>query len=170
MNTQRHDDGKIQILPFIRSFQYTWWSLQTSSSHHRHGHHHHHRFGKGSFVNHIHHFLMNLGRWEGRAVAFVLGKTAHFAVDVHPYVLPGCGIGVLLRTSPLSCTALCDEQHEYSQIFEDSEIVDTPKSAPPSYTYAVDEHVFETVKAPSTTEESKSYSNSSITSHGALYE
>jgi len=38
------------------------------------------RHGKHSFVNRIHHSLMHLGRWEGRAVAFVLGETlsSHF--------------------------------------------------------------------------------------------
>jgi len=46
--------------------------------HHKHAHaHRHHR----SFFRRIHHALMSLGAWEGRAVAFVLG----------------CGIGVLLR-------------------------------------------------------------------------
>ncbi|KAL0069969.1 hypothetical protein AAF712_002866 [Marasmius tenuissimus] len=50
-----------------------------------HAHHHHgphfraHR--DGSFMMRLHYALMSLGRWEGRAVAFVLG----------------CGIGVLLR-------------------------------------------------------------------------
>jgi hypothetical protein len=51
-----------------------------------------------------------------------------------------------------------EEQHEYSQITIIEEIVDTPKSSPPSYTYPVDEKVpivIETVKAPSTTEENK---------------
>jgi hypothetical protein len=48
--------------------------------HHHHHHHHHHRHDK-AFLRRIHHALMSLGPWEGRAVAFVLG----------------CGIGVLLR-------------------------------------------------------------------------
>lgn len=51
-----------------------------------------------------------------------------------------------------------EDQHEYSQITIIEEIVDTPKSAPPSYTYPVDEKfpiLVETVNAPSTTEESK---------------
>jgi hypothetical protein len=44
-------------------------------THGRHRHHKgHHHFGKGSFINRIHYSIMNLGRWEGRAVAFVLGK------------------------------------------------------------------------------------------------
>jgi len=43
-----------------------------------HNKHHHH---KASFMRRVHHALMTLGPWEGRAVAFVLG----------------CGIGVLLR-------------------------------------------------------------------------
>ena len=44
--------------------------------HHAHGRHHrhkgHHHLGKGSFINRIHYSIMNLGRWEGRAVAFRL--------------------------------------------------------------------------------------------------
>ncbi|KAK1235557.1 hypothetical protein PQX77_001210 [Marasmius sp. AFHP31] len=50
-----------------------------------HAHHHHgphfHAHRDGSFMMRLHYALMSLGRWEGRAVAFVLG----------------CGIGVLLR-------------------------------------------------------------------------
>ena len=42
-------------------------------THHRHPHNHH-QLGKGPFIKRIHYSLMNLGRWEGRAVAFVLGK------------------------------------------------------------------------------------------------
>ncbi|KAI0646016.1 hypothetical protein C8Q79DRAFT_729598 [Trametes meyenii] len=45
--------------------------------HRMHRFHRHH----GSFLRRVHHALMALGPWEGRAVAFVLG----------------CGIGVLLR-------------------------------------------------------------------------
>jgi len=153
-----HDDGMIKIVPFIPPPPIFVGGLSNIPDDHskprhgrlrHHGHHgHHHRFGKGSFVNRIHYSLMNLGRWEGRAVAFVLG----------------CGIGVLLRMLFVLSVVMYravkgqhgDEQHEYSQIIE--EIVDTPKSAPPSYTYPVDEKVpivFETVKAPSVTEESK---------------
>jgi len=166
-----HDDGKIKILPFIGTPTIFVGGQEMEGlsnipddpskpphgrhghhphGHHphghRHGHHHGHRFGKGSFVNRINYSLMNLGRWEGRAVAFVLG----------------CGIGVLLRMLFVLSVVMYravkgqhgDEQHEYSII---EEIVDTPKSAPPSYTYPVDEKVpivFETVEAPSTTEES----------------
>lgn len=38
--------------------------------------HHGHRFmrHRGSFLGRVHHALMALGPWEGRAVAFVLGK------------------------------------------------------------------------------------------------
>jgi len=160
-----HDDGKIKILPFIGTptiFVGGKGIGHLSNipddhpkpphgrhPHHRHGHHHghhDHRFGKGSFVSRINYSLMNLGRWESRAVGFVLG----------------CGIGVLLRMLFVLSVVMYravkghhgEEQHEYSII---EEIVDTPKSAPPSYTYPVDEKVpivFETVKAPSTTEES----------------
>lgn len=50
--------------------------------HKHHGHHRHrHGFHSEPFLRRVHHALMALGPWEGRAVAFVLG----------------CGIGVLLR-------------------------------------------------------------------------
>ncbi|OAX36219.1 hypothetical protein K503DRAFT_850990 [Rhizopogon vinicolor AM-OR11-026] len=54
---------------------------------HRHHHHHHHHphdmkhKKAGTFFRRVHRAIMALGRWEGRAVAFVLG----------------CGIGVLIR-------------------------------------------------------------------------
>lgn len=122
---------------------------------HPHGPHHNGHHGKklhrckGSFVNRIHRSLMNLGRWEGRVVAFVLG----------------CGIGVLLRMFFVLGLVMYravrgqrEEQHEYSQITIIEEVVDTPKSAPPSYTYPVDEKVpivVETAEVPATTEGSK---------------
>jgi len=43
---------------------------------------------------------MTLGPWEGRAVAFVIGKsTKHIFPIRTPLIIdiPGCGIGVLLR-------------------------------------------------------------------------
>lgn len=191
------DDGRVKILPFIgtpNTFApvhgkdaegFNVISVSTlhdrppHHGHHRHAHAHgrhrhhggHHHLGKGSFINRIHYSIMNLGRWEGRAVAFVLG----------------CGIGVLLRMFFVLAVVIYravkgqrgEEQHEYSQItiieeFVDSskssppvyvdekfpieEVVDnsksSPKSSPPSY---VDENypVVESVKAPSSSEESK---------------
>lgn len=50
------------------------------------------------------------------------------------------------------------DEHEYSQITIIEEIVDNSRSAPPTYTYPVDEKVAieaEAVKAPNTVEESK---------------
>ncbi|KAF8802667.1 hypothetical protein BYT27DRAFT_7215182 [Phlegmacium glaucopus] len=124
-----------------------------------HAHHRKFRFGhavamghgrKPPFLTRIHYSLKNLGRWEGRAVAFVLG----------------CGIGVLLRMVWVIAVVMyrtvrgrSSDEHEYSQITIIEEIVDnTPNSAPPTYTYPVDEKVatvVDSVKAPSTTEESK---------------
>jgi hypothetical protein len=49
--------------------------------HAHHAHHMKHHRHETSFLGRVHHALMALGPWEGRAVAFVLG----------------CGIGVLLR-------------------------------------------------------------------------
>jgi hypothetical protein len=185
------DNGKIRILPFIgtpNTFAsvhgkdmdgaITVISIDTPHDgrhhhgYHTHGRHRHHRgphhLGKGSFIDRIHYSIMNLGRWEGRAVAFVLG----------------CGIGVLLRMLYILSVVMYrtvkgqhgEEQHEYSQITIIEEIVDNPKFSPPSY---VDEKapivvetetvpasppscinenypiIVETVKAPSTSEESK---------------
>ncbi|KAI0630046.1 hypothetical protein C8Q77DRAFT_1063594 [Trametes polyzona] len=53
------------------------WVGRPSHAQRIHRFHRHH----GSFLRRVHHALMALGPWEGRAVAFVLG----------------CGIGVLLR-------------------------------------------------------------------------
>jgi hypothetical protein len=108
---------------------------------HRHGHWHGHRL-HGSFLSRLHRSLMNLGRWEGRAVAFVIG----------------CGIGVLLRMfwvlGIVAYRTLRGERddgyvsvtlmEEYDS--DDGETVisapTSPKTAePPKYTYPVDEKV-----------------------------
>jgi len=185
------DDGRVRILPFIGTPNLfapvhgkdangnikvvNIEALPHEGHHgydHAHGRHHHHKghhhFGKGSFINRINHSIMNLGRWEGRAVGFVLG----------------CGIGVLLRMIFVIGVVMYravkgqrgEEQHEYSQITIIEEFVDHPNNSPPSYldekAPIVDESVqapatppsyvsenypivAETVKAPSTTEESK---------------
>ena len=95
-------------------------------AHHRGPHHArpfrpHHR---GSFIARLHFSLMNLGLWEGRAVAFVLG----------------CGIGVLLRMFwVLAIIAYrvvkrrsSDEDDEYTHIVMFEEVEEAP-AAPPSY-------------------------------------
>jgi hypothetical protein len=173
------DDGKIRILPFIGTpntvphgkdtdgfVKVTFTgtpnhgkdSVETPHDRHphHHGHHangrhrhhkgHHHHLGKGSFINRIHYSIMNLGRWEGRAVAFVLG----------------CGIGVLFRMLFVLGVVMYravkgrgEEQHEYSQITIIEEIVDSPKSSPPSYADEKYPIVVETPKSPNTPEESK---------------
>ncbi|KAH9484756.1 hypothetical protein JR316_0001656 [Psilocybe cubensis] len=106
---------------------------------HRYHHPHHHVHGQmrihgSSFSDRLVHSLMNLGRWEGRAVAFVLG----------------CGIGVLLRMFWVLAVVLYrsvkgsnDDEHEYSHItvieeFDEDAIM---RSAPPTYTYPVDEKI-----------------------------
>jgi len=184
------DDGNIKILPFIGSHNIfapvegkgTEGAVKLILSpphdrhphhgHHAHGRHRHHEahhhLGKGSFLNRIHYSIMNLGRWEGRAVAFVLG----------------CGIGVLLRMLFVLSVVMYravkgqrgEEQHEYSQITIIEEIVGNPKSSLPSYVdekHPIEETVdntkstppsyvdgnypvvVETVNAPSTPEGSK---------------
>lgn len=98
------NDNKLRILPFIGSppppsfapvasfapvrgpemegIVIKVYNMSHPHPHHPHPHgrhphryrHRHHHLGEGSFINRIHYSLMNLGRWEGRAVAFVLGK------------------------------------------------------------------------------------------------
>lgn len=107
-----HDDGKVRILPFIGTPNIlapvhgkdTEGAVEVvnmdaphdghrdhgNHPHGRHRHHHkgHHHLGKGTFINRIQYSIMNLGRWEGRAVAFVLGKISKFSYyNFHAYVL-----------------------------------------------------------------------------------
>jgi hypothetical protein len=88
-------DGKVRILPFIGTSNIfaplhghgkdmegiKVISIEAPHDghhpgyHHHKGHHHHNgHHHRGSFISRIHYSLMNLGRWEGRVVAFVLGK------------------------------------------------------------------------------------------------
>ena len=63
-------DGEMHILPFE--------NVENTSAPpvHRHSHHHHHRLQNAPFMERLSHSLMMLGRWEGRAIAFVLGEYA----------------------------------------------------------------------------------------------
>ncbi|KAI1787450.1 hypothetical protein LXA43DRAFT_896253 [Ganoderma leucocontextum] len=85
----------------------------------RHGHGHHHL--RGSFLRRVHHALITLGPWEGRAVAFVLG----------------CGIGVLLRmvwvmalVTTRAFRGSREQETEYDVVFDEAEIL----VPPPQYT------------------------------------
>jgi len=187
-DSHHDDDGSVRILPFIGTPNlFAPVHVKDADGnikvvniegppheghhgyHHAHGRHHHYHLGKGSFISRIHYSIMNLGRWEGRAVAFVLG----------------CGIGVLLRMIFVLGVVMYravkgrrgEDQHEYSEITIIEEFVDHPNNSPPSYldekapivdesvqapkftppTYVSENYpiVVETVKAPSTTEESK---------------
>jgi hypothetical protein len=71
-------EGFVHILPYLGPDGVPTHPSEVPEHRHRHHHHSHHN---RPFFNRIHHALMTLGPWEGRAVAFVLG----------------CGIGVLLR-------------------------------------------------------------------------
>jgi len=92
---------------------------------------------------------MNLGRWEGRAVAFVLG----------------CGIGVLLRMFWVLAVVFYRavkgskaEELEYTHIIIDAGDVDDETvvhSPPPTYTYPVDEKIAVEADAPKAAAESK---------------
>ncbi|KAF9557965.1 hypothetical protein CPC08DRAFT_28275 [Agrocybe pediades] len=154
--------GMVQIMPFIGTPQPTIkvveWTGNKDASVHRlppnHVHHHHphgHRFHHGvpPFAVRLHHSLMNLGRWEGRAVAFVLG----------------CGIGVLLRMFWVLAVVFYRavkgskaEEHEYTHIIIDAGDVDDETvvhSPPPTYTYPVDEKIAVEADAPKAAAESK---------------
>ncbi|KAJ3506013.1 hypothetical protein NLJ89_g7108 [Agrocybe chaxingu] len=102
-------------------------------------HHHHHdhrrpgphgfRFERPSFMARLHFSLMNLGPWEGRAVAFVLG----------------CGIGVLLRmfwvlalVTYRAVKSRRQDEHEYTQVAVIETFVE-PIALPPTYVYPADE-------------------------------
>jgi hypothetical protein len=67
------DDSRMHIMPFPPI------PMENVSAQpvHRHSHHRHHRLQKASFIERLSHALMLLGPWEGRAVAFVLGKQPH---------------------------------------------------------------------------------------------
>ncbi|KAI0820081.1 hypothetical protein BC628DRAFT_1331296 [Trametes gibbosa] len=76
------------------------WLQRPDDSRRMHRFRHHQQ---SSFLRRVHHALMSLGPWEGRAVAFVLG----------------CGIGVLLRMMwvivLLTARAIRGPSHENSQ-------------------------------------------------------
>ncbi|KDR67785.1 hypothetical protein GALMADRAFT_257621 [Galerina marginata CBS 339.88] len=111
-------------------------SSSSPAPHYRHQHHPgmrvHHVHG-GSFANRLHYSLMNLGRWEGRAVAFVLG----------------CGIGVLLRmfwvlaiVTYRAIKGQREDEHEYEHVTVFEEYDDMPALISlPAYEYPVDEKI-----------------------------
>ncbi|KAH9915031.1 uncharacterized protein BXZ73DRAFT_92691 [Epithele typhae] len=84
-------------------------------------HHRGHRMMRQSFLRRVHHALMTLGPWEGRAVAFVLG----------------CGIGVLLRMvwvvvllTARAFRGTREDETVYDVVFDEAELL----VAPPQYT------------------------------------
>jgi hypothetical protein len=136
----KHKWGHTEDVKWLKvpegSMNHEWVDAEEDVSHHHGGGPHHpgahHRVhiqrGHRGFVQRLHHSLMNLGLWEGRAVAFVLG----------------CGIGVLLRMFWVLAVVAYrvikrrpgSEEDEYTHItiFEEVEV-----EAPPHYTYPVDE-------------------------------
>ncbi|PIL28043.1 hypothetical protein GSI_09894 [Ganoderma sinense ZZ0214-1] len=89
----------------------------------RYGHGHGHQHLRGSFLHRVHHALITLGPWEGRAVAFVLG----------------CGIGVLLRmvwvmvlVTARAFRGSRPEETEYDVVFDEAEA--EMLVPPPQYT------------------------------------
>ena len=70
------NDGEMHIMPFY-PIPSEYLANASTQPVHRHSHHRHHRLRDASFVERLSHALMMLGPWEGRAVAFVLGKSFH---------------------------------------------------------------------------------------------
>jgi len=101
--------------------------------HHGHGFHHHTHPRQGwhhsSFLNRLTFALMALGKWEGRAVAFVLG----------------CGLGVLLRMVWVFSVLLIragrrsePEESEYESV-EYFVLEEEAEEQPPTYVSAEEE-------------------------------
>jgi len=108
-----------------------------------------HRFDhSNNFGVRLHRALMALGPWEGRALAFVLGRFSFFIFG-YCFVLlirvccVGCGIGVLLRMFWVFAVVLVRlirgnravEVHGYSPVALSTEDVMVP---PPNYVFEVD--------------------------------
>jgi hypothetical protein len=131
----RVDGGLVSILPFpgvAAANSGDWAGVSDAEHKHKHSHKHH-----GSFLSRLHHSLMNLGRWEGRAVAFVIG----------------CGIGVLIRmfwvlaiVSYRTFRGYRDDGYASVTVMEeydsdDETVISVPisKVEPPKYIYPIDE-------------------------------
>jgi len=136
---KHEEDGLVGILPFphdnwVGGMAHGHPGDELEHKEHRHFYKHH-----GSFLSRLHHSLMNLGHWEGRAVAFVIG----------------CGIGVLIRmfwvlaiVSYRTCRGHRDDgsvpfavMEEYESDDETIIFVPSAKVEPPKYVYPVDEKV-----------------------------
>jgi len=64
--------AKMQMEPLnLLASKYLMMVTTMDTAHGRHHKHNGHHLGKGWFINRIHYSIMNLGCWEGRAVAFV---------------------------------------------------------------------------------------------------
>jgi hypothetical protein len=117
-------------------------------------HGHFHRFRADSFIMRVHLALMSLGRWEGRAVAFVLG-TSSLSLCLFYRLLndlcAGCGLGVLLRMVFVilivsyrairgRSSASRAEDHYYAGVSNEDEFLDAEEIfvAPPLYTFPIE--------------------------------
>ncbi len=119
-------------------------------------HHNHKYFHGNSFMSRLHYSLMNLGLWEGRAVAFVIGlfsiSPLRNTTSRRTHFFTGCGIGVLLRMfwvlSIVGYRSLRGRNgDEYTPIStmeeydsDDETVISVPSSKiePPKYIYIVD--------------------------------
>ncbi|KAI0328345.1 hypothetical protein GY45DRAFT_1326486 [Cubamyces sp. BRFM 1775] len=96
-------DNKVSILPFIGTpvrpaFAQGEEGWVARPGAHRFRHH------RGSFLRRVHHALMVLGPWEGRAVAFVLGELLSYLNLRSPSAAPYAqqADGIIFTTSELT--------------------------------------------------------------------
>lgn len=123
------ENGFVSILPVSPTVGVSSHSNGSADLAHPRPHHRHHIHGQ-SFMGRLHYSLMNLGPWEGRAVAFVLG----------------CGIGVLLRmmwvlfvVAYRAVKGSKPEEHVYTEVVFIEDDTDDLVVPPPTYVYPVDE-------------------------------
>jgi len=113
----QHQHHHIQVL----GAKSTWHHGPPNDRHHRMHHH------DAPFVARLTHALNNLGRWEGRAVAFVIG----------------CGLGVLLRIvyvfAVLFFRSIRGKSDEDEEVAVEYIVFESDGSAPPSYPTAEEE-------------------------------
>ncbi|KAF8907948.1 hypothetical protein CPB84DRAFT_1959485 [Gymnopilus junonius] len=119
--TPAHVESDFKILPVSATPHFDNAPASHHYHHHRHGKFPSHDFQNRPFTHRLNHALLHLGRWEGRAVAFVLG----------------CGIGVLLRLFWVLSIVMYrairgrrDDEHEYTHVAFVEEYEEPPVLSP----------------------------------------
>lgn len=74
-NAPVEQSGEVRILPIMPTVPFIATPVPASGEDkmHRRPHFRHHFHHQDTFLKRVHHALMSLGPWEGRAVAFVIG-------------------------------------------------------------------------------------------------